>query len=110
MTQFLFTGRANPVVQENDRDIRVKEWLINEVGVKPDEVEWMSCFDDFDLTRSDIAPLRNEIRGHRRKPINYSRYTLASDHIKRCRASGKSIKEFLENEAKARRWPAPEGQ
>jgi hypothetical protein len=109
MTQFLITGRPNPVVQENDRDIRVKEWLLNEVGVKPDEIEWMSLWDDFDLTRCGIAPLRNEIRGHRKPRID-SRYTLTSDHIKRCRASGKTIKEFLEDEAKAGRWPAPEGQ
>ena len=96
-----------PVVQGNDRDI---EWLINEVGVKPDEMEWMSLWDDFDLTRSDMALLRNEIRGRRRKPMIDSRYMLTSDHIKRCRASGKSIREFLEDEAKAGRWPAPEGQ
>jgi hypothetical protein len=106
MTQFLFTGwESNPVVQENDRDIRVKEWLMNEVGIKPDEMEWMSLWDDFELTRSGIAPQRNEIRGHRKR--DYSRYRFTSDHHKRWMASGKHIEEFLKDEEKEGRWPNP---
>jgi len=65
MTQFLFTGRPNPAVQENDRDIRVKEWLFNRVGVNPGEMELMCLWGDFNLTHSGIALLRNKIRGHR---------------------------------------------
>jgi hypothetical protein len=64
MTKFLETSRDdNPVVQEQKRDIRVKNWLLNEGGAQPDEIEWMSLWDNFYLTRNGICPERNDVRG-----------------------------------------------
>jgi hypothetical protein len=70
-------------------------------------MEWMSLWDDFELTRSGIAPQRNEIRGHRKR--DYCRYRFTSDHHKRWMASGKDIEEFLKDEEKEGRWPNPPG-
>lgn len=69
MTQFfqLPRGADEPVTDERvEQDIReVKGWLVNEGGVKPDELEWMTLWDHFNLTRCGNQPERNNIHGRR---------------------------------------------
>jgi hypothetical protein len=102
MTTFLRVSRGdNPVVEEQERDIHVKDWLSNEGGVKPDEMEWMSLFDYFYLTRNGIRPECNDVHGHGRHVIFN---TLDRDVIVRWRNSGKSLDDFVADEITAGRF------
>ena len=83
----------------------MKEWLINEGGVNPDDLEWMSLWDDFNLTRNGISPRRNEVRGHRTVPfVPPSSKTVSAEQLKRWMASGLDMIDFLIDEAKHGRW------
>lgn len=105
MTQFILTSQPNPVVKEGDRDLLVKEWLLNEGGVNPDDLEWMSLWDDFNLTRNGISPRCNEVRGHRTAPfVPPSSKLVSAEQLKRWMASGLDMKDFLIDEAKHGRW------
>jgi hypothetical protein len=107
MTQFLETDESNPVVEEQNRDIRVKQWLLHEGGVKPDEMEWMSLWDRFYLTpRNGISPRRNNVHGHVTPADLYYPHSkvVPPDMVARWMTSGLGMEEFLENEAREGRW------
>ena len=47
----------------------MKEWLLNEGGVNPDDLEWMSLWDNFNLMHNGISPKCNEVHSHRTVPF-----------------------------------------
>ena len=98
MTKFLQIPRgSNPVVQEQERDISVKDWLVEEGGVKPDELEWMSLFDHFCLTRNGIQPKLNDVSGP-------SPPVIFNILMARWENSRKSLDDFVADEVAAGRF------
>ena len=55
MTQFVVSQRRLEL-EEDDRDKEVKQWLVNECEMKPDELEWLCFFDKYFLTLNGIEP------------------------------------------------------
>lgn len=62
-------ARDPVLIEEHSRDKEVKDWLMNEGGVKESEIEFVSMWDLSNLTRSGVIPTCNNIQGPSPPPI-----------------------------------------
>jgi hypothetical protein len=51
------------IYDEREEDRKVKEWLVKEGGVNPEELQWMQMWDEFDMTLGGIVPKKNDFKG-----------------------------------------------
>jgi hypothetical protein len=60
MTRFY---KRRGIYDESEEDRKVKEWLVKEGGVNPEELEWLQMWDEFDMTLGGSVPKKNDFKG-----------------------------------------------
>lgn len=65
-------------IEERKEDISVKDWLTQEGGANENDLEWLSLWDRFGLTRCGLIPLRQ-----RDRPLKITRVKVPPDQVRR---------------------------
>lgn len=89
---------SNPIIEERTQDKAIKDWLIQEGGVRANELEWMSLKDIFMLTRTGIFPERDEPRVYVRKVVSDEEDRRWMEYIRDSRNPPLSLGDFLSKE------------
>lgn len=94
-----FDDDKQPPLEETDEDRRVWRWLVNEGGIPTEEIEWLSFWDEMDLTMNGRQPKRIDgTQGYRIVTENDADRWMAN-------SGGLTLSEWVQAEDK-KQWEA----